>query len=227
MTQALQSVMEELGPKFEKASGYKLTITFGVSGALAKRIQDGETADLLVSTRNAVDGLIAAGKVAPGFDTTLARSMVGVAVRRGAQKPDISTTDAFKRTLLGAKAISYADPAGGGPSGAHFAKVLERLEIAQEMKAKTVFPPVGGGLAARFLVSGEAEIAVQQIAELISASGAELVGPLPSDLQLLTIYVAAIPITARGPEAADELVRFLQSPEALATMKAKGLESGG
>jgi molybdate transport system substrate-binding protein len=226
MTQAMQSVMQELGPMFEKASGHKLSVTYGISGAMAKRVRDGEPADILVSTRSAVDGLIAERKVAPGFDTVLARSSIGVAVRRGSPKPDISTTDALRRSLRAARAISYTDPAGGGPSGVHFSRVLDRLGIAGEMTGKTVFPPAGGGLTARFLVSGEAEIAVQQMVELMSVDGIEVVGPLPSELQLVTTYVAAIPAGADQPDAAQALLRFLRSPDALTTMKAKGLEPG-
>src|SRR2546426_671186 len=166
-TIGLQSVMEDLAPRFEKASGHKVSITFGLGVAMVKRVQEGEAADLLLAPRSGIDALIKAGKVAPGSDTSLARSSVGIAVRKGAPKPDISTPDALKRALTAAKSISYSNPAFGGASGVHFAKVLERLGIAEEMKAKTKFPPEGG-FTARLLAAGEAEMAVQQIGELIS-----------------------------------------------------------
>jgi molybdate transport system substrate-binding protein len=223
-TIAVQSVLEDLAPKFEKASGHKLSMTFGLGVPLAKRVQDGEAADLLVGPRGSIDGLIKAGRLEPGSDTTLARSSVGVAVRKGAPKPDISTPEALKRTLLAAKSVSYSNPAFGGASGVHFGKVIERLGIAEEMKAKTKFPPEGG-FTARLLTTGEAELAVQQIGELISVADVELVGPLPGELQSVTTFAAAIPSAARQPEAARALIKYLQSPEAMAVMKSKGLDT--
>ena len=222
-TIGLQSVMEDLAPRFEKASGHKVSITFGLGVAMVKRVQEGEAADLLLAPRSGIDALIKAGKVAPGSDTSLARSSVGIAVRKGAPKPDISTPDALKRALTAAKSISYSNPAFGGASGVHFAKVLERLGIAEEMKAKTKFPPEGG-FTARLLAAGETEMAVQQIGELISVPGVELLGPLPGDLQSVTTFAAAIPSGAHQPDAARALIKYLQSPEAMAVMKVKGLD---
>lgn len=222
-TIALQSVLEDLAPRFEKASGHKLSITFGLGGALAKRVQDGEPADVLVGPRAAIDGLLKSARLTSGSDATLARSSVGVAVRKGAPKPDISTPEALKRALIAARSISYSNPAFGGASGVHFAKVIERLGIAEEMKAKTRFPPEGG-FTARLLATGEAELAVQQIGELISVPDVELVGPLPTDLQSVTVFAAAVPSAASQPQAALALIRYLQASEATAVMKAKGLD---
>jgi molybdate transport system substrate-binding protein len=223
ITIGMQSVIEELWPKFEKVSGRKLNITFGLGPVLAKRVLDGEAADFLILPRASVDGLIMSGKVASGFDTVLARTFVAIAVRKGEPKPDISTPDALRRTLLAAKAISYSDPADGGPTGIHFAKVLERLGIGEEMKAKTKFPPAGG-FVGRLLVEGAVDIAVQQLSELMSVSGTEVVGPLPGDFQSVTVYVAAIPTSTKELNAAKALVSFLRSSEALAVMKARGVE---
>jgi molybdate transport system substrate-binding protein len=167
--------------------------------------------------------LIKAGRLEAGSDTTLARSSVGVAVRKGAPKPDISTPEALKRALLAAKSVSYSNPAFGGASGVHFGKVIERLGITEEMKAKTKFPPEGG-FTARLLITGEAELAVQQIGELISVPDVELVGPLPTDLQSVTVFAAAVPSAASQPQAAMALIRYLQSSEATAVMKVKGLD---
>jgi len=225
-TIALQSVVEELVPQFEMASGHKVSIAFGLGVAMVKRIQDGEAADFVLAPRSAIDGLLKAGKLARGSDATLARSSVGVAVRKGAPRPDISTPEALKRTLLAVRAISYSNPAYGGASGVHFAKVLERLGIADEMKAKTRFPPEGG-FTARLLAAGEVDLAVQQIGELISAPGVELLGPLPADLQSVTTFAAAIPLSASQPDAATALIRYLQSSAAMAVIKAKGLEPIG
>ena len=134
-TPALTEVWQELGPKFE-ATGHKLTIVYASSGAAAKRVTEGETADLIISTPAGIDALVKSGKVADGTNTPIASSGMGLAVLKGAPKPDISTPDAFKRALLAAKAVAYTDPASGGASGVHMAKVLERLGIASEVNAK-------------------------------------------------------------------------------------------
>jgi len=222
-TVALQSVVEDVAPKFEAASGHKLKVVFGVGVPLAKRVQDGEAADLYLGPRGSIDSLIKAAKVVPNSDVTLARSSVGVAIRRGTPKPDISNADALKRALLSAKGISYSNPAFGGTSGVHFAKVLERLGIAEEMKVKTKFPPEGG-LTARFLASGEADIAIQQVGELISVPEAEVIGTLPGDLNSVTTFAAVIPLAARQADAARAFIRYLQSPDAASVMKTKGLD---
>ena len=126
----MQAVMEDLGPKFERATGHKLAITFATLGAVVKRVQDGEIADVVVIPQQGIDGFVKDGKAVAGNVTVLARSGIVVLVRQGAPKPDISSPEALKRTLLAAKSITYADPALGGTSGIHFAKVLDRLGIA-------------------------------------------------------------------------------------------------
>jgi molybdate transport system substrate-binding protein len=158
----------------------------------------------------------------PGFDSSLVRSSVGVAVRNGAPKPDISTADLLKSALLATHSVSYSDPAAGGPSGVHFAKVLERLGIVEQMKPKTKFPPAGG-FTVQLLLKGEVDLAVQQFSEL-TVPGVQIVGPLPGDLQSVTAYVAAIPVNAKEPAAAKALIDFLRSPGAIAVMKSKGLD---
>jgi molybdate transport system substrate-binding protein len=163
-TPALTEVWVELAPKFE-ATGHKLTIVYASSGAIAKRVAEGETADLLVSTPAGIDGLIKSGKVTDGTNTPLASSGMGVAVLKGAPKPDISTPEAFKRALLAAKAVAYTDPTSGGASGVHMAKVLDRLGIASEVNARA---KLGRGVpAGSFVVKGEADLAIQQIPELL------------------------------------------------------------
>jgi molybdate transport system substrate-binding protein len=220
-TPALHAVWDELAPKFE-ATGHKLTMVYAPSGAIAKRIAEGEAADLIVSTTSGVDGLIKDGKVIAGTGTLIASSGIGVAVLKGAPKPDISTPDAFKKALLTAKAVAYTDPASGGASGAHFAKVLERLGIAAAVNAKA---KLGRGIpVATFLTKGEADLAVQQVPELMVVEGVEIVGPLPGDLQSVTPFAAGVPVAAKDAEAAKTLIRFLQTPEAAAVIKAKGLD---
>jgi len=224
-TIAMRQVMEDLGPKFERATGHKLAITFATLGGVVKRVQGGETADVVVIPRQGIDSFVKDGKAAAGNVTVIARSGIGVAVRKGAPKPDISSPEALKRTLLAAKSITYSNPALGGASGIHFAKVLDRLGIANEMRSKTVFGKTPGGEGVGVLVAnGEAEIGVHQFQELIAIAGIELVGPLPGDLQDTIVFSAAIMGGAKDAETAKALVDFLRTPEAAAVIKAKGME---
>ena len=220
-TPALTEVWAELAPKFE-ATGHKLTIVYASSGAVAKRVTDGETADLLISTPTGIDSLTKSGKVIDGTNTSIASSGMGVAVLKGAPKPDISNPDAFKRALLAANAVAYTDPASGGASGVHMAKVLERLGIASEVNAKA---KLGRGVpAGSVVVKGEADIAIQQIPELLGVQGIEIVGPLPGDLQNVTMFAAGIPSGSANADAAKALVRFLQTPDSAAAIKKHGLD---
>jgi molybdate transport system substrate-binding protein len=221
----MQSVLEDLRPKFERATGHKLAISFATAGAAVKRAQGGEAADVVIATRQGIDGLVKNGKAAAGNVTALASAGISVAIRKGAPKPDISSPDALKRTLLAAKSISYVDPASGGASGIHFAKVLDRLGIASEMKSKTVFPnPKTPAEVGVLIANGEAEIGVHIIVELISVAGIDIVGPLPGDLQNTIVFAAAVMASAKNAEVAKALVNFLRTPEAVAVIKAKGME---
>ena len=221
----MQSVMEDLGPKFERATGHKLAISFATGGATVKRAQDGESADVVIALRQGIDGLVNNGKAAADNVTVVAHSGIVVAVRKGAPKPDISSPDALKRMLLAAKSISYVDPASGGASGIHFAKVLDRLGIANEMKSKTVFPnPKTPGEVGVLVANGEAEIGVHVIQELIPVAGIDLVGPLPGDLQNTIVFSAAIITGAKDPAAAKALVDFLRTPDSAKVIKAKGMD---
>jgi molybdate transport system substrate-binding protein len=221
----MQSVLEDLGPKFERATGHKLAISFATGGATVKRAQDGETADVVIALRQGIDGLVKDGKAIADNVTVLARSGIVVVVRQGAPKPDISSPDALKRALLAAKSLSYVDPASGGASGIHFAKVLDRLGIANEMQSKTVFPnPKTPAEVGVLVANGEAEIGVHVIQELMSVAGIDLVGPLPGDLQATTVFSAAIMTGAKDAAAAKALVDFLRTPESAKVIKAKGME---
>lgn len=222
-TIALQTALEELAPTFGTVSGHRVSSEFAITGPLAKRLQDGEAADVFVGTRSAIDELVKAGKLQKGSEVDLANSSVGMAVRKGSARPDISTPEALKRALSAARAISYTNPASGGASGVHFSKVLEQLGIAAEMKSRTRYPP-GGGFAARLLVTGDVDLAVQQNSELLAVPGVELLGPLPMELQSVTLFAAAVPTAAPQPEAAKALIRYLQTPQAAAVLKAKGLD---
>ncbi|MBI4207661.1 MAG: substrate-binding domain-containing protein [Betaproteobacteria bacterium] len=223
----MKTVMEDLGPKFERATGHKLAITFAGLGIVVKRVQGGDTVDVVIIPREGIDGFVKDGKASAGNVTVIARSRgLGVAVRKGAPKPDIASPEALKRTLLAAKSIAYPSPAGGGASGIHFAKVLDRLGIANEMKPKAVFTG-GAGAGVGFLVAtGKAEIGVHHFHELIPVAGIELVGPLPGDLQETIVLSAAIMTGAKDAGASKALVNFLRTPEAATVIKAKGMEPG-
>lgn len=223
MSIGVQSAVETLIPQFEQATGQRVVATWATSATLDKRLRAGESADLLISTRGGIDALISDGRVTPGTRVDLTDSVVAIAIRAGGAKPDISTPDALKRSLLAARSISYSDPAAGGTSGVHFAKVLEQLGIAEAMRAKTRFPPPNG-FAASLLATGDVDLAVQQTQELASVPGVQVVGPLPAELQLVTTFAAGIPASAKRAAAAKAFVQFLQSPRAQAVMKQKGLQ---
>ncbi len=222
---AMRAVMEDLGPKFERASGHKLAITFAPVGGVVKRVQDGESADVVIVSQPAIDRFVKDGKAVASNVTALARTGIGVAVRKGAPKPDISSPEALKRTLLAAKSITYGDPAGDGAAAPHLVKLLDRLGIANEMKSKVVFPKRPIIVSVGVLVAnGEAEIVVLQFHQLVQVAGIEIVGPLPGDLQETDVHSAAIMAGANNAEAAKALVNFLRTPEAAVVIKAKGLE---
>ena len=221
-TIGVRSAAEQLFAQFDKAS-HKLAVIWGTAPMLVKRIEDGDSADVVVLSRAGIDALQKLGKLAAGSDVTLASSGVGIAVKAGAPKPDISTPEALKRALLAAKSIAYSEPSAGGASGVYFAKLLERMGIAEQMKLKTKYPPPGG-FSANLLMTGEAELAVQQKPELLHVAGAEVIGLLPGDLNVVTEFAAAIMAGCKYADVAAALITALQSPEATAVFRAKGLD---
>ena len=223
-TIAFQRVFDEQLPAFDRGSGHVAHAEFGGTTALATRVREGEVADVYFGTRPAIDALLAAGKVRPDSVVDLARSPVGFAVKKGAPRPDVSTADALRRTLLAAKGITYPDPASGSVSAIHLTRVAEQLGIAAELKARTRRPPGNAAAGPSLLASGEADLAFQQNCELLLAPGVELLGPLPREFQLVTVMSAAVPLTSREPEAARAFIRYLQTPAAVASMGRWGLE---
>lgn len=213
---ALKSVVEELGPAFEKTSGHKLKAEYGSTGPLKAMIEKGQAFDVAILGVEATDELIKSGKLTANTRADIARSGMGVAVRKGAAKPDLGTTQAFKQALLNAQTISYSD---GGLSGIYLKGLLERLGIAEQLKSKIRF-----GRGGEMVSAGKAEIGLTQVSEILSEPGAELAGPLPADIQQYTIFPAAIGAATAHPEAAQALLKFLKSPEAAKVLKAKGLE---
>jgi molybdate transport system substrate-binding protein len=222
-TIGVRSAAEQLFQSFEKASGHELSVTWGTAPMLVKRIEGGETADVVILSRAGIDQLSKLGKIAPGSDVALAGSGVAIAVKAGAPKPDISTPEALKNTLLCCKSIAYSEPSAGGASGVYFAKLLERMGIADVMKPKTKYPPAGG-FSAALLMTGEAELAVQQKPELLHVAGAEIVGFLPGDLNVVTMFAAAVMPGGKNVDAAKAVITMLQSAEAKAVFRGKGLD---
>ena len=223
-TIGMRGALEQLVPLFQKQSGQTLALTWGTAAMLTKRIEAGEPADVVILTRDNIDTLSKQDKIAPGTDATLAKSSIAIAVKLGAAKPDISTDDALKQALLKAKSIAYSNPASGGASGVYFAKLLDRLGIADQMKAKTKFPPAGGN-SAGLIVDGQADLAVQQKPELMNIPGVDIVGLLPANLNKVTAFTAAVTASSKNADAAKALIKFLQSPEAVKVLKASGFDT--
>jgi molybdate transport system substrate-binding protein len=220
---ALKSVLDELAPAYEKASGNKLTITYGLAAEMKKRVLAGETADVVMLTRAMMEDLQKQAKLAGGL-VDVAGTPVAVAARAGAPKPDIGTVEAFKKALLAAKSIVYADPAKGGLSGVVFARALDRLGIAEQMKAKTILVP--GAQAAELVAKGEAELGVGQASEIVPVAGVQLVGPLPGELASVTRFTAAVGAGSGSPDAAKSLIEFLTAPQSAPRFLAKGFQPG-
>jgi len=221
-------VLKVLGPEFEKKTGYTLEMSFDPAQVMLRRIAEGESGDVAMLSAAAIEKLATEGKVERDSVVKLARCGVGIAVRKGAPKPDTSTTEAFKRTLLAAKSIVYTDPASGGGSGAHFEKVLDRLGIAKEVKAKSIKNAQAATKpSAEFVARGEAELGIQYISEIVEFPGTELLGPFPAELQITNVIYAGILKTAPHRDAALALFKFLTSPNAAAAIKAAGMEPGG
>jgi molybdate transport system substrate-binding protein len=220
---ALKTTLEELAPAFEKASGDKLTITFGATIPLKAGIEKGATFDVTMLGTEAIDDLIKDGKLAAATRTVLANSGAGMAVRKGAPKPDIATVEAFKNALLNAKSVAYVEQGG---TGVYLKTLLARLGIADDVRSKVkLLPPENP--AAKAISNGEAEIGMTQISEILPYPGADLVGPFPKEIQLTSSFGAAVAAYAAQPEGAAALIKFLKGPAAAAVFKAKGLDPAG
>jgi molybdate transport system substrate-binding protein len=221
-TQAVEGAYRELVPQFEKASGHKVTTRFTGTLDAEKRVAAGEPYDVIIMAGPAIDALIKSGKVAPGSRVDLASSGVGVAVRTGAPKPDIHSTEALKKTLLAAKSIGYSS----GPSGVYIAGLLGKLGIADQVKSKLKQTP-SGVFVGSFIANGDVEIGFQQVSELAHFPGIDYVGPLPADIQNVTVFSSGIQAGATSVEAAKAWITFLTSPAAAAVFKSKSMDPGG
>jgi molybdate transport system substrate-binding protein len=225
-TTAMKTSFDELAPLFERATGHRPTFSFGPSARIAQMVADGEPADLAIVTDRSLNELTRQGKLVPGSGAAIARSAMALAVQKGAAKPDISSAEKFKAVLLAAKSLGMSNPVGGGQSGANLAKIFDQLGIAEAMRPKSVYGPGGpAGLIGHFLVRKEVELGIQQLPELMAVPGIDIVGPLPAELQSMTIFSAGLSTAARNAEGAKALIRFLTTPQAAAVIKSKGMEA--
>jgi len=218
-TQATQEAYLELVAQFEKATGHKVRTDFTGTLNVQKRLAAGESFDLIIMAAPAIDEQIKLGKALAGSRVDFAKSGVGVAVKKGAPKPDIESVDALKRTLLAAKSIGYST----GPSGVYILTVFEKLGVASEVKGKLKQTP-SGVFVGTLIASGETEIGFQQISELKHFAGIDFVGPLPNEVQRMTVFSTGVHAGAKQADAARALVTFLTAPAAAPVIRKHGLE---
>jgi molybdate transport system substrate-binding protein len=216
-----RAVVEELARQFERASGHTLTVHFDGNAELKRKIEAGETFDVAILNPPVIDELIKQGKIVAQTRADIGRAGVGVAVRAGAPKPDIGSVEAFKRALREAKSVAFAKE---GASGIHFMAVLDRLGIAEEIKAK--LRPMPALDSVEVVARGEAEMVVVVLPRILVVPGVELVGPIPAELQTSIGTTAGVGVAAKEPDAAKALIRFFTAPEAAPVLKAKGMQPG-
>ena len=216
---AMQEIAHDLLPEFEKSSGHKITATWTGTVKIKERIEAGEVFDLVIVGAPEIDMFIAERKLAAGSRVDLAKSGVGVAVKAGAPKPDISSGEAVKKAMLAAKSIAYST----GPSGVYVDGLIQKFGIAEEMKPKSKRTAPGMRVG-QYLARGEADLGFQQVSELLHESGVDFVGPLPADVQNYTNYSSAIFAEAKAPTAAKALQAFLSAPTAAAVIRKNGME---
>jgi molybdate transport system substrate-binding protein len=221
-TLAVMGAMRDLAAMYEKDTGQVIEAAFSPTVALLERLRGGEAADIAILTAQGIDDLIREGLVPPGTRTDVALSHVGVAVKAGAPKPDIGSVEAFRAALLGARAVAYSHI---GASGIYFATLIRQLDIEDAVNARAVIVP--SGFTAERLVSDEADLAVQQISELMVVPGIDVVGPLPPEIQTVATFSAGLLASSTQPDQATALLRFLASPQAAPVLQQSGLEPPG
>jgi molybdate transport system substrate-binding protein len=224
---SLKCALSRLLPDFQKSSGNTATIDYGPAGAIVGRIEKGDAADVVIVSRSQLQKLERNGKVLQGSLVNIAGIALGVAVRKGAPKPDISNVEAFKQALLSARSIGYRDPSTGSTSGIYTAGLLERLGIAQELRPKLRLDRSEGDVPENVFLGvakGEVEMQIGQITEIAISPGVDLAGPLPAEIQNTTLMAAGITTTSKVPDVAKALIGFISSPSAAAVFKAGGFQ---
>jgi molybdate transport system substrate-binding protein len=215
---AVEIVLKEIGPEFERTTGHKIELKIDLAPNFKRQIDRGQRFDVAIFSAVTLDLLVKEGKIKADTLTPILSAGIGVAVRRGAVKPDISSVEAFKRALLGAKSIAYLKE---GPSGVYLAGLFQRLGIAGEIKAKSKLADTDR--VSIMIANGEANLGIVIIPNILNIHGAELVGPLPQEIQSTIYFSGGVSTTAEHPAAATQLIEFLKSPIAIQTIKAKGM----
>jgi molybdate transport system substrate-binding protein len=216
---ALKEAVLKLVPEFEKASGHQVTMLWGGSEGITKRVTDGEVVDVVLIAAPNIDRLIADGKLGKGSRKDMAKSGIGVAVRKGLPKPDISSSEAIKNAVLAAKSVAYSS----GRSGFYLANLFQKMGITDQIKDKVKQPPSGVQVG-QLLARGEADLGFQQVSELLHVKGIDYLGPLPAEIQEITLYSAGLHSASKVPEAGKALMQFLSGPKAGTIIKKIGME---
>jgi molybdate transport system substrate-binding protein len=216
---ALATVLAEVGPQFERTTGHRITVVSGLANEFTRRANAGESFDVMITGAPPLDALIKDGKIIAETRTSIARAGIGVEVRAGAPKPDISFVEAFKRAMLGAKSIAYLKDVG---SGAYVAGLVERLGIAEAIRPKVTRPD--SDIVSEMVARGEVELGLIVITQILTTPGVDLVGPLPPEIQSYVSFTAGIGTHSKDPQAARSLIAFLTEPIAAAVIKAQGME---
>ena len=215
-----KAVLEELGPQFERASGHKLVVTYGLAAGFKQQIDSGAAFDVAILTPALIDDLIKSGKMAADSRAVLARTGLGIMIKAGARKPDVRTTDSFKKSLLDASSIAYAKE---GASGVAFAALIEKLAIATTLRPK-LKTTASGEEVNDLVVQGGAQYGILPLSEILAVKGAELGGMFPADVQTYITMATAVSSNAKQSAGSRDLIKFLVAPSANGVIKAKGME---
>lgn len=214
-------IVEDIGPQFERATGHRLVVLTDVAAVMKRRIEAGEPFDLAVLVNFQTDDLIKKGKLVADTRSDIMKAGIGVAVRRGTNVPDISTVEAFKRTLLTAKSITYLKE---GASTIYLDRLFARMDITEALRAKIIKPETES--VSEAVAVGDVELGIIVIPNILSVPGAQLVGPIPEDIQSYIVFTAAVAPNSPNQQAARDLISFLRSPAAISAIKAKGMNPG-
>jgi len=220
---AMQSVFKNIGGEFERRAGHKLTISYGTIGAIARRVAAGETADLVIGSSLSMPALVKDGKIDGASLVTICTTGIGMVVPQGDPVPSLASAEDFIRAVTGAKVVIYADPVRGGAAGVHIGRVINRLGIADRLKAQITLA-AGGDVTEVTLAQGTGALGMTQVSEIVGKPGAIFVGPLPDGLQNYTVFMAGVPAGAAPSPAVRAFVDFLASPTAIAAIKANGMQ---
>jgi molybdate transport system substrate-binding protein len=223
-TIAVRGAVSELLPSLERSLDQQLDVIWGTAPMLVQRVEGGEAADVVIPSKAGLEALKQKGKIIDGSQVPIASSSTAVAIKAGAPKPDISTTDAFWQTMLDAKGVAYTHPSAGGASGVYFAQLIERRGIADKINAKAKHPPAGG-FSAELLMTGDADVAIQQKPELMHVAGVEVIGLFPPELNVVTEFVGALMTGTNQATAGKAFLTSLRTPDVIALFRAKGLET--